>query len=87
MEINYTDHALKQLKKIARGDKKKAERIIAAAEDYAENPQRHPNVKRLKGEHEDLIRLRTGDYRIIFVIENDKMIIAEIKHRQGAYND
>lgn len=30
-------------------------------------------------------RLRVGDYRVLFEIENDSLIIYRIKHRRNAY--
>lgn len=35
------------------------------------------NVKKLKGHH-DIFRLRVGDYRIIYTIDNGKLIITVI---------
>lgn len=31
-------------------------------------------------------RLRVGDYRVLFEIEGDRVIIYRIKHRSGAYS-
>jgi mRNA interferase RelE/StbE len=31
-------------------------------------------------------RLRVGDYRVLFEIEGDRVIIYRIKHRGGAYS-
>ncbi|MGQ0738021.1 MAG: type II toxin-antitoxin system RelE family toxin [Bacteroidota bacterium] len=44
-------------------------------------------VKKLKGEKEDLYRIRSGDYRIIYSIE-DKIRIVDIRkigHRKDIY--
>jgi mRNA interferase RelE/StbE len=87
MDIQFTDHSLKQLKKIAKADKKTANRIVDRLKRYANAPQDSHDVKVLKGGSGDITRLRVGDYRILFTIEGSSMVIAVIKHRQGAYHD
>ena len=46
-----------------------------------------PNVKKLKNGNGRL-RTRVGNYRIIYTIENDSLVIVVIKigHRSGIYN-
>ena len=87
MDIKYSEIAVKQLKKIARGDKKSAALIVKAIEAYGENPREKFDVKVLRGELGDFKRLRAGNYRIIFDDEGNIMLIYEIKHRQEAYHD
>jgi addiction module RelE/StbE family toxin len=87
MEIQFTDTALNQLTKIAKSNIQEAKRIKEKIVKYSENPHGRYDIKHLKGGFGDLIRLRVGDYRVIFQIENNIMTIASIKHRQGAYND
>lgn len=87
MEILYSVKAEKQLKNIAKGDKKSAQMIIMGIENYSNNPTKHSDVKILKGRFGIFKRLRIGNYRVIFDDQNRIMYIYEIKHRQGAYND
>jgi addiction module RelE/StbE family toxin len=87
MKIKLTDTAVKQLEKISKGDKKSAVRIISVIEKYAENPKSDFDIKKLKGKYGERLRLRVGDYRVIFKIDNLEMHISTIKHRQEAYND
>ena len=51
------------------------------------NPFYGTNIKKLKGEYEGVYRYRIGNYRLFYIIENDKIIviITSISHRQGAY--
>ena len=42
------------------------------------------DVKRL-AEFEPEYRLRVGSYRVLFDIENDKIIVRRVKHRREAY--
>ena len=87
MDIQYTDHAFKQLAKINQGDKKTALKIIDKIEKYAENPEGKFDIKHLKGNFGDRLRIRVGNYRIIFKVENNIMKISTISHRQETYND
>ena len=87
MEIKYSEKAVKQLKQIAKGDKKTAARILNAIEEYAQNPKGAFDIKLLKGKYEVFKRLRVGNYRVIFDDEGNVMLIYEVKHRQEAYHD
>ena len=87
MEIKYSDTAEKNLKKIARANKKDAVRILDSIEQYANNPTIARNVKSLKGKFSDFYRLRVGDYRVIFDSDLRVMYIYDIKNRKDVYND
>ena len=45
-------------------------RVVAAIEQLPNGE----NIKRLKG-HNDLLRLRVGDYRIIYTVDNGELIV------------
>ena len=45
----------------------------------------HGDIKRLK-DFDPAYRLRMGDYRILFDVENSEIIIRRIKHRREAYD-
>ena len=49
-----------------------------------ENPSYGTNIKKLKGNLEGFYRYRVGNYRLFYLIEDEKLIIAVIdfKHRQ-----
>ena len=51
------------------------------------NPYFGPNIKKLKGELVPYYRFRIGDYRLFYLIEADKVLVAvvDLKHRQNAY--
>ena len=42
------------------------------------------NIKKLTN-HYPPFRLRIADYRVLFDIEEDKIIVSNIKHRKEAY--
>jgi len=53
-----------------------------------ENPRYGTNIKKLKGQLEGYYRYRVGNYRLFYLIEDEKLIIAvvDFKHRQQAYD-
>ncbi len=59
-----------------------ARRIVKKIRELSENPY-SGDVKKLKGE--EGFRLRVGDYRIIFTIEKDRIIILKVGHRKNVY--
>lgn len=62
-------------------------RVRAAIRELASEPR--PNgVKKLAG-YENFFRIRVGDWRIIYAIEDDQLIVLvlEISTRGGAYRD
>ena len=78
-KIEFKPRATKDLRSINRTD---AQRILvkirAMENDLA------GNVKQLT-DFEPQYRLRVGDYRILFNIEAENIIIYRIKHRREAY--
>jgi len=60
-------------------------RIFRKIESLASNP-RPPGCEKLRG-HENLWRVRVGDYRIIYTISDKKHFIdiTLIRHRKDAY--
>jgi len=52
------------------------------------NPFYGTNIKKLKGEFEGYYRYRIGDYRLFYIIENEKVlvIITEYKHLKNSYD-
>jgi len=51
------------------------------------NPFYGTNIKKLKGEYEGVYRYRLGNYRLFYVVDNNKIIVivTAISHRQNAY--
>ena len=78
-EIGWKEKALQQLDKL---EKNISSRIIKKVDELKENPF-SKDIKRLKGY--DAFRLRVGDFRVIFEIENNKIIILKVGHRRNIY--
>ena len=79
-EIEFKPRAIKDLQSIP---KLTVERIIEKVEALRNDLA--GDVKRLT-DFTPEYRLRVGDYRILFEIEVDKVIIYRVKHRSDAYN-
>ena len=82
-KIIISESALKQLYQLQKNVVKK---IRVSIEKLSENPR--PNgVKKLKGNEEDLYRIRIGDYRVIYSIDDGVRIIdiRKIGHRKDIY--
>jgi mRNA interferase RelE/StbE len=60
-------------------------RILHAANTLAHNP-RQPGSRKLEGTT-DMWRIRTGDYRIIYTIEDDRLVVLVVKigYRREVY--
>jgi mRNA interferase RelE/StbE len=75
--------AASELRKLSRDIK---ERVIKKIASLEENPRQHGSEK-LKGDS-DLYRVRVGDYRIVYNIDDAcaTIIITRIAHRREVYN-
>ncbi len=53
-----------------------------------ENPHYGRNIKKLKGKLEGYYRYRIGNYRLFYLIKDEKLIVAvvDFKYRQQAYD-
>jgi mRNA interferase RelE/StbE len=81
--VIFSRTALKELRKIAMSEQ---DTLIQASEALAENPR--PNgCKKLKGNN-GFYRIRVGDYRIIYDIQDEVLYveILHMKHRKEAYD-
>lgn len=80
--IEFSQIALKSMKKIPKDECKK---IVRKVEALAIDP--HPNgFKKLQGE-ECLFRVRSGDYRILYRVFEKKLIVlvVNVGHRKDIY--
>lgn len=85
-EVRFTPHARRSLRKLTR-DQESLKRILSAIEELASNP-RSLGHKKLKGsKFENLYRIRVGDWRILYAIEQDVLlvIILDVVRRDLAY--
>ena len=80
-KIEIKKSAVKELNNLPSNDLKK---IIQRIQNLADNPRPH-DCKKLTGEEK--YRIRSGDYRILYFIEDDIITIYVVKvgHRRDVY--
>lgn len=82
-QIEMEKKAVKLLGKL---DRPVQARLVAAIATLAADPRPH-GVKALTG-HPGLLRLRVGDYRVIYTVEDDRLVVlvVHLGHRSDVYD-
>ena len=78
--IIFTNRAIKDLKKI---DNKTKKRIGNKLKMFSENPLKYG--KKLTDLKIGTYKFKIGDYRIIFDIDDNKIIVLRLGHRKNIY--
>ncbi|MBR9701301.1 type II toxin-antitoxin system RelE/ParE family toxin [Candidatus Pacearchaeota archaeon] len=78
-KIKFEKRAFQELDKL---DQIISRRILRNIKELKKNFHTK-DVKRLKGK--DIYRLRVGNYRVLFYIENDLISILKVGHRKKIY--
>ena len=79
--VEFDKRASKDLENL---DPQVRQRVIRKRYILEREPARGPNIKRLKG-YPNRYRLRVGDWRLVYEIEGDLVIVVGIMHRSDAY--
>ena len=74
--------ARRALKELARLDARTQARIVTAVEALADH---RGDVRRLRGTGDETLRLRVGDWRVIFSYQDSAILILRIRARGAAY--
>lgn len=82
--IEFSHLAAKELERIYKVERKLYSRLVAVIESLKANPYQG---KRLKGRLAGDYSLRIGDYRVIYTIYRDKLVvyIIDFGHRREIY--
>ncbi len=80
-KAEWTEKAIDELNKL---ETTISSRIIKKIDKLLINPY-SINIKRLKGI--DAFRLRVGDYRVIFEVNSNIILILKVGHRKNIYKD
>jgi mRNA interferase RelE/StbE len=78
--IEFKPRAIRDLKAIDRSQARRIVEKIRLMQDELSG-----DVKRLTNATSEF-RLRVGDYRILFEVEADKVIVYRVRHRKDAYS-
>lgn len=81
--VELKPKALKFLKSLPKDDKERIEKRLL---ELSKNP-RNESVIKLSGKDPEQYRARQGDYRILFMILDHKLVVEviDIVHRKDAY--
>ena len=78
-QIEFNPKAIKDFKKLSPEIQRRINSKLTSLQDNLQG-----DVKKLTNFYPEY-RLRVGNYRILFEIESERIIIHRIKHRQNAY--
>ena len=80
----YSSAALKYLETVQR---RRRENIVAKIEDLSADP--HPVGSRLvrgmKEGEERVFRIRSGPYRVLYIVRDDEVVVLDVGHRREIY--
>ncbi len=79
-DITYKKSVQRDLKKLSKADAKKL--LNKLEKDLTKNADAYPP---LKGEFAGLRKFRVGDYRVIFALIDNNVLILRIQHRKDVY--
>lgn len=83
--IEWTAPAVRELRKLDRGV---ARRIARAVTALGSEP-RPAGAKSLVGQPSGVMRLRVGDYRVVYRVEDDRVVVTVVRvaHRREVYRN
>lgn len=81
VKVEWTEEAVKDLKKL---DRIISQRIIKRIDWFSYNFE-HIIPEPLSGKLKGLFKIRMGDWRVIYTIEKDVIVIQYIAHRREVY--
>ena len=80
-KILYKSSVSRDLRKIS---SKEVDRILRQVRaTLGDNPQ---SGERLHGDFEGLLKLRIGEYRVVYALSDSDVIVLRIRHRSKAYD-
>ena len=82
--LEFSARAYRQFAKLERSAQ---QRLAPAIDTLADDPHPASSVKLVGGD--DLYRIRVGAYRIVYAIEDDRLVVLVVKlgHRRDVYRE
>jgi mRNA interferase RelE/StbE len=82
-EIEWSGSALRELRKL---DSQTARRVLRAVTGLTTDP-RPAGVRALSGEPSGTMRLRVGNYRVVYLIDDGqvRVLVVRVAHRREVY--
>jgi len=71
----------------ADADRPLATKLMRCFAQLESDPNRHPNIKRLRNDPDGRLRYRVGDWRVLYRVDpsNWRVFVAVIAHRSEVY--
>jgi mRNA interferase RelE/StbE len=84
-QVELNPDARRTLRRLARADQQTATRIVKTIDQPTADP-RPSGAKALAGSP-GLFRVRVGDYRVVYAVENDRFVVLVVRvgHRRDVY--
>ena len=81
--IEFTPAADRAFRRLEKAGQKRIDKALSL---LAQNP-RPPRMEYLKGKFRGYYRIRTGDFRIIYLVEDDRLVVCVVRiaNRKDAY--
>ncbi len=79
--VTVTPEAFEQADRLPLPIRRRIQRILARLEQWPDVSGAKPLSRDLAGRY----RIRTGDYRLQFRVEGDRVVVEKIGHRSGFY--
>ncbi len=84
-EVLLSETVQRQLRDIPVRTQMRIKRALTELEEDPFRPRPRADIKRLKGPDRDYYRQRIGNYRAIYVVEGQRVLVAKILPRSKAY--
>ncbi|MCK5291080.1 MAG: type II toxin-antitoxin system RelE/ParE family toxin [Thermoplasmata archaeon] len=85
-EVLVSQTARKQLRILEEGTRERVKKGLIEIRDDPTHSRPKAEVNRLKGPRRDYFRLRVGDYRVVYTIEESEILVVRIFHRSSGYS-
>lgn len=79
-KLVYTQRAIKDIRKLEQSTKKRIGRALVR---YEEDPLKY--AEKLIDQRLGTYRFRIGDYRVVFDLEGNEIIVLRVGHRKDIY--
>jgi|LGVE01.1.fsa_nt_gb mRNA interferase RelE/StbE len=81
----HSNNAERILNRLDRGVKERLKDKIRVLEDRPKLKRAGADIKKIRNANPEVYRLRIGDYRVIYAVENNTVLITEIMPRGKGY--
>ena len=84
-EVLLSETARRQLKDLPEAVQQRIKEALGELREDPFRPRPKADIKRLKGPDRDYYRQRIGDFRAIYVVEGQRVLVVKIMPRSKAY--